>query len=95
MWIEIFPRGVSKSRGVEWLASCHGVDVTDVAAVGNDYNDHDLLDWAGSAYVVNDSPEGLRNSFHRLPHLRGGAVAEAARRWLTGRKHLSHEEPWP
>ncbi|MFO8183306.1 MAG: HAD family hydrolase [Candidatus Aegiribacteria sp.] len=95
MWIEIFPPGISKSRGVAWIAQRHGISPADTAAVGNDYNDHDLLEWAGHAFVVEDSPEHLRTSFTEVTSVGRGAVAQAARLWLMERGQLSGEENWP
>lgn len=95
LWIEIFPPGISKSRGVEWIAERHGILPADTAAVGNDYNDHDLLEWAGHAFVVEDSPEHLRTSFTEVTSLCRGAVAQAARLWLMERGQLSGKENWP
>ena len=59
-WIEIFPPEVSKSRAAERIRRSHGVDLAQVSAVGNDYNDTDLLDWAGNAYVVDNAPRDLK-----------------------------------
>lgn len=95
LWIELFPPGVSKSRGVMWVAERNGISRGDVAAVGNDYNDHDLLEWAGSAYVVEDSPEHLRTSFTEVTSVDRGAVAHAARLWLTERGQLAPGARWP
>lgn len=95
LWIEIFPPGISKSRGVAWIADRHGISPADTAAVGNDYNDHDLLEWAGHAFVVEDSPEHLRTSFTEVTSGGRGAVAQAARLWLMERGQLSGKENWP
>ena len=59
-WIEIFPPEVSKSRAAERIRRSHGVDLAQVNAVGNDYNDTDLLDWAQNAYVVDNAPHDLK-----------------------------------
>lgn len=95
LWIEIFPPQVSKSSGVRWVAERHRISREDVAAVGNDYNDHDLLEWAGHAYVVEDSPEHLRTSFTEVTSVDRGAVAHAARLWLTERGQLAPGAGWP
>lgn len=64
-WIEIFPPTASKSLAAEWLRERHGVDHGDVVAVGNDYNDRDLLEWARHAYVVANAAPPLK-SRHRV-----------------------------
>jgi hypothetical protein len=84
MWIEIFHRDVSKSRAAAWLASHCSIAREEVCAVGNDYNDEDLLDWAGRAFVVANAPESLRRRFPTVADNEHGGVAEAAARWLAG-----------
>lgn len=95
LWVEIFPAGVSKSSGVEWLAARFGLSGSDAAAVGNDYNDHDLLEWARHAFVVKDSPEHLRTRFTEVSSVNEGGVAEAARLWLVQTGQLSEVDCWP
>jgi hydroxymethylpyrimidine pyrophosphatase-like HAD family hydrolase len=57
-WVEIFPLGVNKAAAARWLrASWHGE--FECVAVGNDYNDLDLLDWADRAFVVGNAPAEL------------------------------------
>lgn len=94
LWVEVFPRGISKSEGVAWVAGENGLTGKDCAAVGNDYNDHDLLEWVGSAYVVENSPMHLRTRFKEVPSGADGGVAEAARLWLIDRGALSSGEEW-
>jgi HAD superfamily hydrolase (TIGR01484 family) len=85
MWIEIFHRQVSKSGAAAWLAAHCGIAREEVCAVGNDYNDEDLLAWAGWAFVVANAPESLRRRFPTVVANEHGGVAEAAARWLAGR----------
>ncbi len=62
-WIEIFPASASKSQAADWLRRRHGLDQGAVVAVGNDYNDRDLLDWAHHAYVVANAPASLKRRY--------------------------------
>ena len=43
-WIEVFPRGVSKGRASDWIRVQHGIDPAHTVAIGNDYNDLDMLE---------------------------------------------------
>jgi len=95
LWVEIFQAGVSKSSGVEWLADRYGLTGNDAAAVGNDYNDHDLLEWAAHAFVVENSPEHLKSRFREVRSVNEGGVAQAARLWLTETGRLSRGDCWP
>ena len=80
-WIEIFPPAASKSRASEWLRRRHGVAHDDVVAVGNDYNDRDLLDWAEHAFVVANAPASLRSRYRVVAshEMQGFAEAVTAR----------------
>ncbi len=80
VWIEIFAPGVSKSGAVEWLAGQLGIGREKTMAVGNDYNDCDLLQWAGEGVVVANAPEELRRAFPKVASNDECGVAEAVSR---------------
>ena len=81
-WIEIFPSTVSKSQTAAWLAEELQIDKQQIASVGNDYNDLDLLEWTDSSYVVDNAPADLRNRFTTVASNNNGGVAEVVKRWL-------------
>ena len=62
-WIELFPIGVSKSHASDWIRDRHGIERARTIAVGNDYNDLDMLEWAGRACVVSNAPASMRAQF--------------------------------
>jgi hydroxymethylpyrimidine pyrophosphatase-like HAD family hydrolase len=80
-WIEIFPREVSKALAAAWVAREAGVDHSRVMAVGNDFNDLDLLAWAPNSFVVRGSPEELENRFPVVDSQGESDFAEAVARW--------------
>ncbi len=63
LWIEVFHESVSKSKTATWLCQKLKIDSADVVAVGNDYNDQDLLSWAGKGFVVGNAPKRLKMRF--------------------------------
>lgn len=77
IWIEMFAPGVSKGRTVAWLSEQLGVGPQNVLAVGNDYNDCDLLEWAGKGIVVANAPDDLKQKFPAVASNDDGGVAEA------------------
>lgn len=79
IWIEIFPKGTSKSSASSWLASQLGICQKDTIAIGNDYNDEDLLAWAGNAFVVENAPQDMKNSFNIVASNNNCGVTEAAK----------------
>jgi hydroxymethylpyrimidine pyrophosphatase-like HAD family hydrolase len=83
MWIEIFPPTVSKSQAVSWLADSIGLQQNLVCAVGNDYNDEDLLHWSGQSFIVANGPPSLKALFQSVASNDNGGVNEAVSRWLS------------
>jgi Cof subfamily protein (haloacid dehalogenase superfamily) len=81
-WFEIFPRQVSKARSAARLCERLGADAGRSAAVGNDYNDLDMLQWCGFPYVVRNAPEPLRKRFPVVSNHNADGFSEAVRRWL-------------
>lgn len=81
-WVEVFSSGVSKSQSVGWLADRLHVRRDHIVAVGNDYNDLDLLEWAGTGYLVDNAPAVLKSRFPSVASHDHGGVAEAVHRWL-------------
>jgi hypothetical protein len=89
-WFEVFPRGVGKAAAAAWLlqelevlrpraAAEHCVCV----AVGNDYNDMDLLEWADFGFVVGNAPEDLRRRYPSVGSNRESGFSDAVRRtWI-------------
>jgi hydroxymethylpyrimidine pyrophosphatase-like HAD family hydrolase len=77
LWIEVFPMGVSKSHGAAWLVGQLGMGPENVVAVGNDYNDLDLLEWAGKGFAVANAPADLKSRFATVPSNNCSGVAAA------------------
>ena len=90
-WIEIFPPEVCKSRAAERIRRRHGVDYDQVSAVGNDYNDADLLDWAANAYVVDNAPLDLKTVHTVVASNDDDGFADVAWRVLASRSRRREE----
>lgn len=71
LWIEAFAPGASKSRAAAWIARTCGIARENAWAIGNDYNDVDLLQWAGRAAVVRNAPAALSAEFTTVASLAG------------------------
>jgi HAD superfamily hydrolase (TIGR01484 family) len=81
-WIEIFPASVSKALASEWLARKHNVNRTTTLALGNDYNDLDLLQWAGHNFVVCNAPSDLKHAYRSVNSNDDDGFTEAVKIWL-------------
>lgn len=78
-WIEVFHKQVSKSLAAAWLAKRLDISRDQVIAVGNDYNDQDLLAWAGKGYLTANGAQDLRPCFVNVSSNNHCGVSEAAR----------------
>jgi hydroxymethylpyrimidine pyrophosphatase-like HAD family hydrolase len=76
-WIELFHPKVSKGKTAAWLASELCIDHRNTIAIGNDYNDVDLLEWAAHSFVVENAPADMRAEFKTVSSNDNGGVAEA------------------
>ena len=88
-WIEIFPSSVSKSQAAEWLRLKCNIPRTRVMAVGNDYNDLDLLKWAHRSYVVGNAPNDLKSRFQIVAVNTQNGFSEAVSHWIEKEHHRS------
>lgn len=82
IWLEIFPPGISKGRAAAALAAELGLTAERSVALGNDYNDLDLLEWAGRAFVTADAPPEMVRRFENMPPAGRGGLALAAAKIL-------------
>jgi len=82
-WIELFHPEVSKGKTAAWLATELGIDCRNTIAIGNDYNDVDLLEWAAHSFVVGNAPGDMKSQFETVPSNDNGGVAEAIGRWFA------------
>jgi Cof subfamily protein (haloacid dehalogenase superfamily) len=83
IWIEVFPKGVSKASAVEWIGSRDGVRREKVLAVGNDYNDLDLLNWVQSGFLVANAPEELKKRYDTVGSNNDSGFTEAVLKWMA------------
>lgn len=59
IWLEIFPKGVSKGDALKWLCKKLNICISTTMSIGNDYNDMDMLNVTKHSFVVNNSPKEL------------------------------------
>ncbi len=63
MWIEVLPPEVSKGHTAKWLCNRLCIKRDNTLAVGNDYNDLDMLNFSAYSYVVGNAPGDLRGIY--------------------------------
>lgn len=79
-WFNILPHGASKGQALRFLADTLGIAHTRVAAVGNDSNDLDMLDFAAHAAFVTSTSTSEKSHYVPVPGPDQGGVV----RWLAG-----------
>lgn len=83
VWIEIFSRGVNKASACDIIREYLRIPLQLTAAVGNDWNDIQMLRWAERSFVSANAPEELLKEFENVPSNLHNAVATAAEIWLN------------
>ena len=82
IWIEVFPKEVSKASAAAWIGVREGVNPEKVLAVGNDYNDLDILNWAHSGFLVENAPEELKTQYKTVSSNNNNGFTEAVEKWM-------------
>ena len=59
--LDLLPPGVSKGWALERLAAGLGIDRREVMAIGDNWNDLEMLDWAGQAVLMGNAAHELKN----------------------------------
>ena len=59
--LDLLPLGVSKGVALEKLAARLGVDRKEVMAIGDNWNDVEMLKWAGQGVIMGNAAQELRN----------------------------------
>ena len=58
--LDLLPPGVSKGWALERLAGRLGVDRKETMAIGDNWNDVDMLEWAGQGVMMGNAAQELR-----------------------------------
>jgi len=77
MWIEIFPKGVTKASASEWIAKREDVDEDCILSVGNDFNDLSLLEWSPFSCLVNNLSHDFKDFLDKQIRLRPFRLAQS------------------
>lgn len=82
--IDILPPDASKGKGVEKLAILNGLRPENVMAIGDNFNDLEMLEFAGTPVVMGNADAGLRerDEFYTTVSNDDDGVADAIRRFI-------------
>ncbi len=57
--LDLMPHGCSKGDALAWLANKRGISAAEIACIGDNMNDADMLGFAGQAFVMKNAPPEL------------------------------------
>ncbi len=81
--MDILDRNCSKGKALHFLAQQMGVQPRQILAIGDNHNDLDMLDYAGTGVVVENSVSEIKNDRYYLTGSNDHAgVAQALRRLI-------------
>lgn len=69
IWLEIFPKEVSKGLTCKWLMNHLEIDIKNSIGIGNDYNDIDFLDICNDSFIVSNANNELKEKYNIIPSL--------------------------
>lgn len=80
IWMELFHPAVSKGNACSFICEQLHIRQDQTMAVGNDYNDLDLLRFSGRSFVVENAPQDLKDQFEVVASNRNQGFSEAVQR---------------
>jgi len=82
--IDILPPGATKGTGVERLAALNGLTAENVMVIGDNFNDLDMLEYAGTPVVMGNATADLleRAEFYKTVINNESGVAAAIERFI-------------
>ena len=84
-WVEIVASGVSKATGLAVVADRLGVAASEVLAIGDEWNDVPMFDWAGTAVAMGNAPAHVQAAAHHVaPPADADGAAIVLESLLTG-----------
>jgi hydroxymethylpyrimidine pyrophosphatase-like HAD family hydrolase len=82
LWVEVFSKQAAKHLAADVLAKELGISAFRTLAIGNDYNDEDLLEWACKSFVGADGIQRLRDRYEIVAEAKSDGFSAAMERLL-------------
>lgn len=86
IWIEVFDKEISKGHTLQLLAEKLKVEQSDIMAIGNDFNDIDMLELTPNAFVVNNAPDALKERYQVVAGADSSGLTQAVRIFLDRKR---------
>lgn len=83
-FIDVVKRGTTKKEGLQKLAEMLNITADEVLAIGNYYNDVEMLQYAGMGIVVENAPDDLKQIADEVTHSNNEeGVRYALEKWVV------------
>lgn len=73
-WVDVAKNGVTKGEALAEVLKKTGIDAADCLAFGDQFNDREMLEICGAAFVTANASEGMRALFSTIGSCDEGAV---------------------
>jgi hypothetical protein len=84
--VDVTAREATKGHALAWRAGQLGLSADEVMAVGDNFNDVEMLEFAGTPVVMGNAVEGiLDRGWHVTGHQNDAGVAQAINRFVLQR----------
>ena len=82
-WLDIAPEGINKASGLAQVCRHLGINRRDVLAIGDGFNDIEMLEWAGRGVAVGDAADGVKQyADHVTDTFAEGGTSNELNRWF-------------
>lgn len=82
-WLDIAPDGVNKASALAQVSAELGIDQADVLALGDGFNDVEMLRWAGRGVAMGNAPEAVQAIADATTgHFDDDGTAQELARWF-------------
>jgi hydroxymethylpyrimidine pyrophosphatase-like HAD family hydrolase len=83
--VDVTAPTATKGQALEWRARLLGLTANEVMAVGDNFNDVEMLEYAGTAVVMGNAVDPLKaRGWHVTGHQNDAGVAAAIERFVLG-----------
>ncbi len=83
VWMEIYPSGVNKGSSLKYLCSKLNINLSEIAGLGNDYNDIHFLDITGESFITENAPDILKKRYRNTVSNNNSPLTEIMKPFLN------------
>jgi Cof subfamily protein (haloacid dehalogenase superfamily) len=87
--VDVCAHDTTKGSTLARLAELYGVDRSEVMAVGDNFNDREMLAWAGTGIVMGNAVEAMKEGFEVTGTNDEAGLAQAIKLHITSKRHIA------